>query len=71
MAQLGVFFTVTMPLWQPGQDVAVVALIGVLGGLLMAATVAALTGILIVRIVEVEPNDDQSPDTTATAAGLG
>jgi hypothetical protein len=52
LAALGVFVAVATPLWQPGQDVATVVLIGVLGGLLMAATVAALTGLLVVRVVD-------------------
>ncbi len=40
---LAVFLGVTMPLWQPGQSLALTVLIGVLGGLLMAATTAAVT----------------------------
>lgn len=40
---LAVFLGVTMPLWQPGQSLASTVLIGVLGGLLMAATTAAVT----------------------------
>jgi hypothetical protein len=52
LAAIGVFIAVATPLWQPGQDVAIVVLIGVLGGLLMAATVAALTGLLVVRVVD-------------------
>ena len=43
-AGLGVFTAVTTPLWQPGQPVALVAAIGAVGGLAMAATVAAVTG---------------------------
>lgn len=45
------FVAVTTPLWQPGQSVVTVVLIGVLGGLLMAVTVAALTGLLVVRVM--------------------
>ncbi len=44
------FMAVTMPLWQPGQGTVLIALVGVLGGLVMAATVAALTGWLAVRV---------------------
>ena len=43
-AGLGAFTAVAPPLWQPHQPVALVAAIGVLGGLVMAATVAAITG---------------------------
>ncbi len=42
-AGLGAFAAVTTPLWQPEQPTALVAAIGVLGGLVMAATVAAIT----------------------------
>jgi hypothetical protein len=52
LVAIGVFVAVTTPLWQPGQDVATIVLIGVLGGLLMATTVAALTGLLVVRVVD-------------------
>lgn len=38
------FTAVTTPLWQPGQPPELIALIGALGGLLMAATMAAITG---------------------------
>lgn len=43
-AGLLVFTAVTTPLWQPGQPPELIALIGALGGLLMAATMAAVTG---------------------------
>ncbi|WP_206340225.1 hypothetical protein [Blastococcus litoris] len=43
LAGLGVFTAVTTPLWQPGQEAVTVALIGVLGGLLMAAAMAVVT----------------------------
>jgi deazaflavin-dependent oxidoreductase (nitroreductase family) len=52
---LGVFLVATTFLWQPGQSTATVALIGVLGGLLMAATVAALTGHVVIRVVGTGP----------------
>lgn len=71
LAALGVFSAVTMPLWQPGQGVVTVALIGVLGGLLMAATVAALTGLLVVRTVEEVERNDTSSDTIGAVAELG
>ncbi|MGY1829507.1 hypothetical protein ACI8AA_03645 [Geodermatophilus sp. SYSU D01180] len=44
LAGLLVFTAVTTPLWQPGQDPVPVAAIGVLGGLAMALTMAAVTG---------------------------
>jgi hypothetical protein len=46
-----VFTAATTPLWQPGQPIVVIAAIGVLGGLLMAGTVAALTGWALVRLL--------------------
>ncbi|MET7772743.1 hypothetical protein [Nocardia sp. NPDC005366] len=45
------FAAFTSPLWQPGQGVALVAAIGVVGGLLMAAVMAAITGWFLVRIL--------------------
>jgi hypothetical protein len=50
-AGLLVFTAVTTPLWQPGQPVALVALIGAFGGLLMAATMAAITGATLAHLV--------------------
>ncbi|RTL69081.1 MAG: hypothetical protein EKK42_08290 [Pseudonocardiaceae bacterium] len=46
-----VFTAVATPLWQPGQPLALIIAIGVLGGSVMAATVAALTGAAAVRLV--------------------
>jgi hypothetical protein len=53
-----VFTAVTTPLWQPGQPVLLIAAIGLLGGLLMAGTVAALTGVAIVRMRRQESRND-------------
>ncbi|MGW5309603.1 hypothetical protein ACWEQ0_06960 [Nocardia thailandica] len=47
---LGVFAAVTTPLWHPGQDAALVLAIGVFGGVLMAASMAAVTGVFVVRL---------------------
>jgi hypothetical protein len=47
---LGAFTAVATPLWQEGQPVALTVAIGVLGGLAMAATVAAVTGVAVVRL---------------------
>ncbi|MGW4210369.1 hypothetical protein ACWEIJ_20440 [Lentzea sp. NPDC004789] len=46
-----VFTVFTTPLWQPGQPTALVVLIGAVGGLLMAATMAAITGSALVRLL--------------------
>ena len=43
-AGLAVFLAFAMPVWQPGQPLAVIVVIGVAGGLLMAAVTAAITG---------------------------
>jgi hypothetical protein len=51
-AGLIVFTGVTTPLWQPGQPTALIVLIGALGGLLMAATMAAITGSALVRLLK-------------------
>lgn len=50
-AGLLVFTAVTTPLWQPGQPPELIALIGALGGLLMAATMAAITGTALTRLM--------------------
>jgi hypothetical protein len=44
LAGLAVFTGITTPLWQPGQPPALVAAIGVLGGVAMALTMATVTG---------------------------
>ncbi len=51
LAGLAVFLAFTMPLWQPGQPVAATVAIGVAGGLLMAATTAAVTGLALRRLL--------------------
>lgn len=51
LVALLVFTAVTTPLWQPGQSTALVALIGLFGGLLMALTMAAVSGAFLVRIL--------------------
>ena len=47
---LALFFSITTPLWQPGQPAWLLTAIGLLGGLVMAASVAALTGWAFVRL---------------------
>jgi hypothetical protein len=47
---LVVFFAIATPLWQPGQSVVLVAAIGLVAGLAMAVTVAAVTGWAVVRL---------------------
>ncbi|WP_433520212.1 hypothetical protein ACQPZ2_22290 [Nocardia pseudovaccinii] len=48
----------TSPLWRPGQSTTLVVLIGIAGGLLMAATMAAVTGYFLIHIL-------RTPRTTA------
>jgi hypothetical protein len=48
---LAVFLAFTMPLWQPGQALALTILIGLAGGLLMAATTSAVTGRALRRLL--------------------
>jgi hypothetical protein len=50
-AGLAVFLAFTMPLWRPGQPLALTVVIGVAGGTLMAATMAAITGREVRRMV--------------------
>ncbi|WP_433716013.1 hypothetical protein ACQP2U_19800 [Nocardia sp. CA-084685] len=58
LAGLLVFTAFTSPLWQPGQSTALVVLIGITGGMLMAATMAAVTGYFLIHIL-------RTPRTTA------
>ena len=51
---LGVSTAVTTPLWAPGQSTAVVSAIGVLGGMLMAATMAAVTGVVLLHLLPIQ-----------------
>ncbi|MGY1633499.1 cation-translocating P-type ATPase [Geodermatophilus sp. SYSU D01186] len=51
LAGLAVFTALTTPLWQPGQGLVAVALIGIAGGAAMAVTVAVVTGCGVVRLV--------------------
>src|SRR5689334_238286 len=51
LAGLAVFLVTAMPLWQPGQPWWLVTAIGAGCGLLMAFTVAALTGLAAVRLL--------------------
>jgi len=47
---LAVFLAVSMPLWHPGQALVAVIGIGLFAGLLMAATMAAITGLAVRRL---------------------
>ncbi|MFG1643536.1 hypothetical protein ACGFMK_24850 [Amycolatopsis sp. NPDC049252] len=47
---LAVFLGVTTPLWRPGQHAFTTIAIGVLGGLLMAATTSAVTAVALRRL---------------------
>ncbi|MGW5718696.1 hypothetical protein ACWEVP_21175 [Amycolatopsis sp. NPDC003865] len=49
---LAVFLGVTMPLWQPGQPVATTIVVGAFGGLLMAATTSAVTGLALGHLTD-------------------
>jgi hypothetical protein len=51
IAGLGLFLGFTMPLWRPGQPLALTVAIGVAGGLLMAATTSAITGLALRRLL--------------------
>lgn len=48
---LGVFLGFAMPLWQPGQPLVLTIVIGVGGGLLMAATSSLITGVTLRRLL--------------------
>lgn len=48
---LSAFGAVTSPLWAHGQAGALVVAIGVLGGLVMATVMAAVTGLCLVKVL--------------------
>jgi hypothetical protein len=48
-AGAGVFLACTMPLWLPGQPIAFTVAVGVAGGLVMAATTGAVSGLAVRR----------------------
>lgn len=54
-AGLAVFFAVSTPLWQPGQEQWLVAAIGVVAAVLMAFTMAVISGAVLVRILPDRP----------------
>ncbi len=58
-AGLLIFLAISTPLWQPGQPPAVIALIGVAAGIGMAAGMAAISGLVMERLV-----DRRLPGTT-------
>jgi hypothetical protein len=47
---LGIFFLIATPLWQEGQAFWLTLLIGILAGVAMAVTMAATTGVAMVRL---------------------
>jgi len=50
-AGLGVFMAVATLLWQPGQDLWLSALIGIWAAILMAVTMAVITGLVMARLL--------------------
>jgi hypothetical protein len=50
-AGLGLLFAVATPLWREGQSTGVIVAIGALGALVMAVTVAVVTGFWLARLV--------------------
>ena len=56
---LVIFLAISTPLWQPGQPPTLIALIGVLAGIAMAVGMAAVTGLVLLRMLFSET--DQSP----------
>ncbi|UEL27038.1 hypothetical protein [Pseudarthrobacter sp. L1SW] len=50
-AGLGVFMAAATPLWQPGQELWLVAAIGIGAAILMAVAMAVVTGLVMVRLL--------------------
>lgn len=66
---LVVFLGVSTPLWQPGQSPRLVVLIGILAGILMAVSMAAVTGFVLVRLLRPVPGTaDAAPGPDAEPA---
>lgn len=61
---LAAFLVICTPLWRPGQSPALTVAVGVLGGLVMAATMAVITGVGLVRLLARIPGHDV-PDPSA------
>jgi hypothetical protein len=51
LAGLAAFLAVASPLWHEGQSMPMILLIGAVAGLVMAATVAAITGFGLIRLL--------------------
>lgn len=50
-AGLGVFLAVATPLWQPGQEWWLATVIGMAAAMLMAASMALVTGVVMLRFL--------------------
>jgi hypothetical protein len=59
LAGLTVFLVIATPLWHPGQALPQIVAIGILGGVAMAATVAAVTGFAAVRLTRQAAQDTE------------
>lgn len=68
LAGLGVFFAVAPPLWQEGQTIGVLVLIGLIAGALMAAAMALVTGVTWMRLVRAQPTWSPVSDTSVTTS---
>lgn len=69
---LAAFFALTTPLWQPGQPFELVVVIGIAGGLLMAAVMAAVTGWFLVGLLAGSPGaKEQTLDAGAHGGSVG
>ncbi|CCQ46070.1 putative membrane protein [Pseudarthrobacter siccitolerans] len=62
-AGLLVFLAISTPLWQPGQEPALTALIGVVAGVAMAAVMAAASGLVMARMVFKETHFRRGPES--------
>jgi hypothetical protein len=65
---LGVFLAFATPLWQPGQPLALTIVVGLAGGLLMAATTSAITGVALASLLRGQARREQRPDQAGRSA---
>ncbi len=68
---LGVFLGIATPLWHEGQATWLTVLIGIVAGLVMAAVVAALTGVAMLRLVRRHAQYAQLANPTADKGRAG
>jgi hypothetical protein len=71
LAGLGAFLGLAMPFWQPAQPTELVLVIGLAAAVVMAAVVAAVTGVALVRLLATRPGRAQRRSLSSTGRAPG